>query len=197
MLLLLCALSASIAGQLGLSAGIERTANDPFVIRRGPRLGASWSPRPTVRFGLSGAWYPNLGEADLQPVTRQFVEELRVAPDISRMMAHARAELWVLPFVHPIGRFQAATGAYAGFGAMYTEDDLEILIPNDDPEALATRDQLHPSTTWGLCSELGGDRVRGRLRIERTTYIETISSVWLEMKGNMIVALEVTVWPGS
>jgi hypothetical protein len=197
MLLLLCALSAGIAGQLGVSAGAERTANDPFVIRRGARVGVSWAPTPTVRFGLSGAWFPNLGEADLQPTTRQFVEELHLAPDISRMMAQARAELWVLPFVHPIGRLRAATGAYTGFGGVYTQEDLEWFIPLDDPEQIATRDQLHPTTTWGLCSELGNDRVRGRLRIERTTYIETVSSIWLQMKGNLIVALELSVWTGS
>jgi len=193
--ILLC--SATLAGQLGLSAGLEHNGNDVFIRRFGPRVGAAWASGPHLRVGASAAWYPSRGEGDWTPLSHTLSDDYHFLPDISRMTAQGRAELWVLPFVHPIGTLNAYTGAYAGVGAVATREDLEAFHSEDDPAALATERQLHPTTTWGLCTELGGEVVRGRLRFERTTYIETVWGVALEMKKNMLWALEVSVWLGS
>jgi hypothetical protein len=195
--LFLIVISTALAGQVGLSAGAELTSNDPFLTRTGPRVGVARSLGPHLRIGASGAWYPNRGTRDWNAVTQQLEEDYHLLPDLSRMVAHGRGELWVLPLVHPVGRLQAHTGAFVGLGAMATEDDLEALHAEGDPYGEATRSQVHPASTWGLCSELGTDRVRGRLRAERTTYLETVSSYVLEMKGNMLWGLEVTVWLGE
>ncbi len=197
MITFLCVLSSALAGQVGLTGGMEFTGNDPFVVRAGPRLGLEFAPRPQLRFGLSGAYYPDFGEGNWTPLTSQMVNENHIAPDISLMTAQARGELRVVPFIHRIGILEAHTGAYGGLGVVHTEDDLEALQQEDDPWALATASQNHPTATWGVFSEVGGDTVRGRLRFERTTYVETVSSLTLEMKSTLLWALEVTVWLGE
>ena len=197
MLALLCILSTAMAGQVGLTGGMEFTGNDPFVTRRGHRIGVEYAPRPQVRFGLSGAWYPDLGEGNWTPLTSQLVTENHIAPDISLMPGQVRGTPRVVPFIPPTGILEAHTGAYGALGAVHTEDDLEALQQVDDPWAQATASQNHPTATWGVFSEIGGDTVRGRLRFERTTYIEAVSSTTLEMKSNMMWALEVTVWLGN
>lgn len=197
MLTLLCLLSTATAAQFGLSGGMEFTGNDPFVQRTGHRLGMELAPRPQVRLGISGAFYPDQGEADWTALTSQLVNHNHIAPDISRMTAMGRAELRVVPFVHPLGILEAHTGAYGALGLVHTEDDLEALQAVGDPYAEATASQNHPCATWGAFSEIGGDTVRGRLRFERTTYLETVGSTTLEMKSTMLWALEVTVWLGN
>ncbi len=197
MLALLCLISTTLAGQVGLTGGMEWVGNDPFLRRSGHRIGAEYALNRHLRAGISGAFYPDLGQADWTPLTDRLVRDYHISPDLSPMTLAGRFELRVAPFVHRIGILEAHTGGYVGLGAVVTRDDLEALQAEGETRYEATQDQLHPSTTWGLFSEVGGDTVRGRLRLERTTYLETVASTIIEMKGTMLWSLEVTVWLGS
>ena len=84
--------------QLGLALGGEVSANDPFVVRRGPSLGAELRPIPVLGVGLAAAWYPDLGQADWTALTRRLVFEQSVTPDLSRMLGRQQLALSAYPF---------------------------------------------------------------------------------------------------
>ena len=124
MLALLCILSTAMAGQVGLTGGMEFTGNDPFVTRRGHRIGVEYAPRPQVRFGLSGAWYPDLGEGNWTPLTSQLVTENHIAPDISLMTGQVRGTLRVVPFIVTLGTLLLVRGLAKGLA-----DEQKIDVP--------------------------------------------------------------------
>ncbi len=188
--------SSALGGQVGLSGGAELVANDPFLRTIGDHWSLEYAPRPHVRFGASLSHYPDLGELGWKPLTEQLVNEAHVSPDLSRMRTQVQLVTRIMPFINAVGKLEAQTGFHAGMGLVRTIDDLEALQQQGDPYAMATEKQLHPSTVFGLSSELGGDVVRGRVRIEWLSYVEVVSSTTLEMKNALLLAGEVTVWLG-
>jgi len=67
-------------------------------------------------------------------------------------------------------------------------DDLEIIGATDDPPALGTQYQLHPTARYGGGARIVlGLNVAIRAEDRSLVYFETISGTVLEMKNNMLV----------
>jgi outer membrane beta-barrel protein len=132
-------------------------------------------------------------DPDLKPLSKQLLTKNSVSPDISKLTAHGSVGLAYSPIYGKaaVGSKIIAFDVYTHFGAGFTmtQDDLEAL--NEDatsPEAIATANQVHPTTVFG-----GGARVAfskslaARLEVKSMSYIEVINSSTLEMKNNLIV----------
>ncbi|MFH1466180.1 MAG: hypothetical protein ABIO70_17475 [Pseudomonadota bacterium] len=184
---------ASSAASVLLTVGPEAVTNDPFLHRYGLSTGVELEPTPLVRVGLSGAFYPDRHDRDWKPLTTQLVENNHISPDLSPMLGRAQGVIRVLPLRMGLGKLTCTTGFGAGAGVVYTSDDLEALQQEEDLYAQATENQLHPALLYGLSSEIGGTWVRGRVRIERFTYIETVFSTTLEHKANLFAALDLVI----
>jgi hypothetical protein len=98
------------------------------------------------------------------------------------------------------GSWWGAVDLFGGFGVTKTVDDLVALGTDEtDLEAVATKEQWHPSPNWGiayqLVREVGSDTaIGGRFRWDHFMYIETINSTTLEMKDSGFIGLEAVLW---
>ena len=85
------------------------------------------------------------------------------------------------------------TGLHAGVGVVFTRDDLQALQAENDPTALQTQEQRHPTAISGLHAEVRTDYVVGlRVKYENVRYIEVVNSTTLEMKSYRFAGMEVT-----
>jgi len=181
--------------EVGPSVGL--VANDPFLNRY--IVGGVFDYHVTEIFAVEAqlGYSPILGEGvddpDLTPLSKQLIRENSVSPDISKLTAHGSLGLAYSPIYGKaaVGSRIIAFDIYGHFGAGFTmtQDDLDTLGEEGEaPEALATANQVHPTTVFG-----GGARVAftksmaARAEVKSMSYIETISSNRLEMKNNLIV----------
>lgn len=162
---------------LFVEAGAEAVMNDPFHQVAGLQVGAGVAWLPWLRTGVAGGVYPDLGSTSYKPVTRQIIEQNNVVPDLSPILARGLLRATVLPVRVESDGLTGTVGAEIGVGAVFTRDDLELLDKEDDPDALAVERQWHAATSFGAVGELRG-RVHGlTLRVERTSYVETVEDV--------------------
>ncbi len=187
--LLLCLAGADAA--MESSAGFEIATGNPYLRSRGLALGSDYRPRAMLRLGISATRYIYAGqEPGWTPLTEQLVEKNHVSPDLTRMLWRARAVVGFDPVRTGIGSLTANTGLHAGFGVTRTRDDLEALQQQGDPDAQATQTQLQPTMVYGLSSSLGGERLRGRLAVERIRFTDTVSSTTVENQSYLAFRLE-------
>jgi len=179
-------------GRFELTPDIAFVTNDPFLNRYivGASLGYHFTEIFEVEANLG--FSPDLGEADWKPLTSQLVENNHVSPDLSPLTLFGSGSFLFSPIYgkvavgHRIINFDIF-GLF-GMGAVLTSDDLEALQAEDEPDAIATANQTHPTTNFGgglrvILGESVALRVEGRSLV----YIETVSSVTLEMKNNFIL----------
>ncbi len=183
------------------SLGYEAVTNDPFVFRRGLRLAVGADLGAWVGLELSGSAYPVLGRGDYNAVTRRLVDELHVAPDISRIVAAGRAGLVAWPVRTGKGRARARVGAGVGAALFHTWDDLdawdtEQASPETNDLTEYTR-QTHP----GIYGEVRAEGWRGpvglRVRLETSWYREAIDADTREDKRPLWLGVEVVWRPGG
>lgn len=175
--------------------GYDYTSNDPFVRRRGLHVGGGVAVNGVVSFDLSFHGYPDLGEADWTPLTRQLVNEMRISPDISKIVRRTDMVVRVAPLSRRWEWVEVRTGLHGGVGLVYTVDDLEALQAQDDPQAMSTESQRHPSAIMGVHAEVRTDYVVGlRVKLESLRYTEVVNGTTLETKNNRMVGMEVTTW---
>jgi outer membrane beta-barrel protein len=167
--------------------------NDPFINRY--LLGASVAHHFTEVFAveLVSSFSPDFGRGDWKPITEQLVEENQVSPDISKILFYGNLNFQFSPIygkVSVLGRRIVNFDLFGTFGTglVYTRDDLEALQAEDDPDAIATQAQYHPTTNFGggfriILNENLAIRLEGRSMI----YVETVKSTTLEMKNNFML----------
>ncbi len=167
--------------------------NDPFINRY--LLGAGISHHLTEVFAIEliGSFSPDFGNGDWKAITRQLVEENQVSPDISKILFYANVNFQFSPIygkVAVLGRTIVNFDVFGTFGTgvVFTSDDLEALQAEDDPVAVATQNQYHPTTNFGggfriLLTPNIAFRIEGRSMV----YIETVKSLNLEMKNNFLL----------
>lgn len=185
-------------GRWELSPHAAFVSNDPFLNRY--IVGAGVGYHITEIFAIEGMidFSPDLGEGDWKPLTTQLVNENNVSPDISKLTYFGEASFVFSPIYGKAalrGRNIINFDIYGkfGMGATATSDDLEALQAEGKPTAVATQNQVHPTTNFG-----GGARVvfnqNVALRVEGRSmiYIETVDSDTLEMKNNFIIQAAVS-----
>ena len=167
--------------------------NDPFINRY--LLGAGISHHLTEVFAveLIGSFSPDFGRGDWKAITDQLVEENQVSPDISKILFYGNINFQFSPIygkVAVMGRTIVNFDVFGSFGTglVYTRDDLEALQAQEDPAAVATQNQYHPTTNFGagfriLLNPNIAVRIEGRSMV----YVETVKSTTLEMKNNFLL----------
>jgi len=178
------------------AVGAEQVFNDPFVSQTGARAAFRFAPSPWVELEVAAGTFISLGvggcgDPDWSALTCQMLEVSDVSPDIAKMGAWGRLAVGVVPFRIGEGRWRSAAGAFVGVEALATNDDLVALQAVGEPAALATENQVHPVTVWGVFGEAGGRHMALRLRFEVRRYVETVNSTILESKMPMTLGAEV------
>lgn len=194
-------------GRYEVGPSIGFVANDPFLNRY--ILGAVIDYHLTEIFALEAqlGYAPILGQGgcddpDWKSLSCQLLEKNSVSPDISRLTAHGSFGLAYSPIYGKaaVGRRIIAFDIYGNFGigATQTTDDLVALQAENEPAAIATQDQWHPTTVIGGGARVAfSEGVAARLEVKSMTYIETVNSSTLEMKNNLIVQANVSFFfPG-
>lgn len=190
-------------GEITPYAGV--ITNDPFLRRI--LFGASLGYHLTEVFELelNGSYSPTFGTdgvGDYKPVTRQITAENAVAPELSRLTAHATLNFNFSPFYGKVatrGRGAIIFDIYGLFGAgiAYTIDDLKITNSEGQDFAEATRAQVHPALSFGGGLRIAFNRtVALRFEARSLSYIGTFESTSLELKNNLALMLGASFFVG-
>jgi outer membrane beta-barrel protein len=137
-------------GRYEAAPHIGFVTNDPFVNRY--LVGAGLTYHVTEIFGveLSGTFSPDFGDADRKPITDQIIEFNEVTPDISKIQFYVNGNFQFSPIYGKVavGRGKIIVfdvfGLF-GTGVVNTRDDLAALGATENPAALATESQFHPT----------------------------------------------------
>ncbi len=181
-------------GRFEVVPNVAFVTNDPFLNRYIVGAGMGYHFTEIFEAEVNLGFSPILGEADWKSLTHQLVENNHVSPDLSPLTYFGNATFVFSPIY---GKVALSNGriipfdifAAFGMGVVRTSDDLEALQREGEPDALATANQVHPTTNFGgglriVLSESMAVRLEGRSLV----YIETVSSTTLEMKNNFILS---------
>ena len=180
-------------GRFELTPNLAFVTNDPFLNRYIIGAGMAYHPTEIFALELNIGFSPDLGEADWKPLTKQLVDNNKVSPDLSPLTYFGNACFEFSPIYGKVAvsgkkiiHFDMF-GAF-GMGAVRTAEDLVNLQTQDDPQALATQFQVHPTTNFGGGARIiFGESMALRIEGRSLVYIETVNSVTLEMKNNFIM----------
>ena len=187
-------------GRYELSPHVGMVTNDPYVNRYLLGAAVTFHPSEVLGVELTGFWSPTLGELDYKLVPKQIITDYLQQYQISRLRYGATADLQFAPF---FGRvvFGPETVALfdlyglVGTGVVNTVDDLVALQKTQDPAAIATRNELHPTLDFGVGLRLTfTETVAIRLEWRQLSYIEVWESTTLEMKNTATVFTRVSVF---
>jgi len=187
--------------ELGLGAGF--VTNDPFINRYIARFDATYHFTEVASIQVEGAFSPDFGRGDWKPITKQIIEENQVTPDISKIESYGNLTLQFAPIYGKV----AAPGnkiinfdiyGLFGGGIVNTRDDLEALQAENDPIALATQNQTHPTLNFGAGSRIVfGKNIAVRFEGRGLSYIEVLEGINLEMKNNFILQTSISYFLGK
>ncbi len=179
-------------GRFELTPNVAFVTNDPFLNRYIVGAGLGYHATEIFEIEANLGFSPDLGEADWKPLTKQLVDNNHVSPDLSPLTYFGNATFAFSPIYGKVAVGPKIVnfdifGAF-GMGVVRTADDLEALQQQDDPYALATQFQLHPTTNFGGGLRIiFGESIALRIEGRSLVYIETVSSTTLEMKNNFIL----------
>ena len=181
-----------------ISPHLAFVANDPFLNRYIFGVGVGYSL--TEVFAIEGMldYSPDLGDADWKPLTTQLVTKNSVSPDISKLGAFGSLCFVYSPIYGKaaiLGRNIVNFDIYGkfGFGATQTKDDLTALDAVNDPKAISTQTQIHPTSNFGAGARvIFNNTTAARLEGRSMIYIETVNATTLEMKNNFLIQMSVS-----
>jgi hypothetical protein len=170
--MLTAAAFAAPPGTLEGFAGLDTTMNDPFLVRRGARIGGAWRPLPALGFSAAVAAYPNLGQTDLRGAARTLMDQNELVPSISRVMQTGMLGVEATPIRTVFERTETALRFGLGGGGVRTVDDLALSNIENAPEANADRDEILPAWTWSISAETLRAGHGIRVRAAQIRYVE-------------------------
>jgi outer membrane beta-barrel protein len=186
--------------------GLGFVANDPFLNRYIIYGVGDYHITEIFAVEIQVGYAPILGQGgendpDWKPLSKQLLLKNSVSPDISKLTAHGSAGLAFSPIYGKaaVGRNIIAFDIYGSFGLgiTATSDDL-VALQNDGAEAVATENQVHPTTNIGAGARVAfNEGLAVRVEGKSMSYIETVNSTTLEMKNNFVVQANVSFFfPG-
>jgi len=201
-MLWMMAAGAALAADGSLAMGAEFTWNDPYTRTSGLRLTAATEPLPWLRAGVSAGAYLSGAEQVRTRLSAQLLEEHELALHVSPMLARGLGEVTWIPVRSQGERLRESLGFTMGFGAVFTDDDTEVLgIYPGDAEHRSTYEahdrELHPATQLGLVGELRGEVWGLRLRLERVRYVEIFGAEYAPDRAPTWLGVEAAWYPGS
>lgn len=176
---------------LGVSLGYEQNVNDPFLVRRGLRLDLDLDVGRWWGLSLSGGAYTQL--ADITATGQGLIDD-GVAPDLSRIRQRGTLNARFIPLRGQSGALRTSLALFGGGGVVHTVDDLVLIDATEDPAAVRTANQLHPTYTFGISGDIRGERWGARARVERSHYTEVVWGTVEETKNDLWVGLSVGRW---
>lgn len=121
----------------------------------------------------------------------------KITSDFTAPKASASAMLLFSPINGEVFRPTSTSFAVdvgAGFGVLHTVDDLDALQATDDPVAIATESQWHPTLNWTMGPRVAlSSRWEARLRLSGSTWVETFEGVNLTLDSRMHGSFAVAV----
>ncbi|MBN1335247.1 MAG: outer membrane beta-barrel domain-containing protein [Deltaproteobacteria bacterium] len=181
-------------GRFEVLPNVAFVTSDPFLNRYIVGVGLGYHLTEIFETEVNLGFSPILGEADWKPLTKQLIENNHISPDLSPLTYFGNATFLFSPIYGKValtnGRIVPFDifGAF-GMGVVRTSDDLEALQQEGEDPALATANQIHPTTNFGGGLRIVlGDSMAVRIEGRSLVYIETVSSTTLEMKNNFILS---------
>ena len=163
----------TLAQMTSFSTGFEWVANNPFVHQRGLRTALMVEATPWLSSYLSVGVSPNFGEADWTALTRELVDNNRIAPDISRIASRGMLMTRWMP-IHTQGKVSSTLGLATGVGLVHTVDDLAIIQSQDRPQYQTSARQLHLGNAWSIDAEVRRENLGFRVRYDLSSFRERI-----------------------
>ncbi|MFH1466782.1 MAG: outer membrane beta-barrel domain-containing protein [Pseudomonadota bacterium] len=186
-------------GRFEASPAVAFVTNDPFLNRYIGNVGLGYHATEIFEIEANVGFSPNLHDGDWKSLTTQLVENNHVSPDLSPLVFFGSGSFVFSPIYgkvavgHRIINFDIY-GAF-GMGFVLTQDDLEALQQEEDEYAIATANQIHPTTNFGGgLRVILGESLALRLEGRSLVYIETVSSTTLEMKNNFLLQLSASLF---
>jgi hypothetical protein len=165
---------------IGVHVGPETTLNDPFLVRRGFRLGVELQPIRLLGVEWSAAGYPSLGQADWAYITKQLVNENQVTPDLSPITWRTQASLTLVPIHQWLSpTVQSSLRISAGGGIVHTEDDLDA-TQDSSQIAQAVQQQNHAQFVAGIAADVRWRHYGLRWHLDMEQYTETIGTAQVQ-----------------
>ena len=192
--------TTAFAGDLSASGGVGGVVNDPFLKRNLLSAGIQYRPesqasdRSQVAFGADLSFSPDLGEQDYKDLTTVLIDDLNIAPDISRINYAVRFHGMIFPGHYTSGDIETTVGFGASVGAVRTSDSLQALdVDTGNERAVVTQNQIHPCSGTVMMGEIWKGDKGLRLRMDQILYVEVVNATTLEMKNNLAVQIEAMV----
>lgn len=194
-------------GRTELALGAGLVTNDPFIYRYLIDMDATYHFTEVAALQVGIGYSPDLGQGDWKPITKQIVNNNRVAPDISKIQFYTDLTVQFAPIYGKV----AAPGntiinfdifGLFGTGLVNTVDDLESLQVNEtDPRfAVAQRTQVqwHPTLNYGAGARVVfGKSIALRIEGRGMSFVEVIEGTQLEMKNNVMLLANVSYFLGG
>lgn len=182
--------------RVALSVGADGVFNDTFQDSVAARVGVHLAPVPWVEVGASFSYAP---EWPFEPasgmLSKNLPEQLRVSPDISRIVMNGQAVVRVRALSYQSGAWTVGMGALGGAALVNTQDDDKALqVDPSDPYFTDSANQIHLGSVIGAYFDIQRRHFGVRARVEHMTYSETINAVTLEHKSTGFLGAEVFVW---
>ena len=178
------------ASDISFGPELATVINDPFLQRYifGVNVAKPVFSMSSVDYMIHLAYSPDLGKTDWRPLTTELVEGSSISPDLSKIIGIATFSLSYDLFTLSDGIFSMDFAAIGGLGMVRTNDDLESLQKEGDPQAISTQNQFHSAVTGGFLMNIQSDTLKPTLMISMKScrFIETIDGTTLEMKNNLI-----------
>jgi hypothetical protein len=134
------------------------------------------------------AFRVGLPDDNWKPITDQMVNETgrcgRAVPAIVQWNGLGNATLTFVPLDGTVGERSFTVRLSVGSGLARTRDDLKALQAEDEPEAVATERQWHPTLDLGAALRVElSERASLQLSVAHAGWIETIDGTDLEKSG--------------
>jgi outer membrane beta-barrel protein len=194
-------------GRFEFGPSVGFVTNDPFLNRYIIGIVSDYHLTEVLAVEAQLSYAPILGsggveDPDWKPLSKQLLEENKVSPDISKLTTAGSLGIAYAPIYGKaaVGRGIIAFDIYGhfGLGFVQTSDDLVALQAQDDPAAIATQNQTHPTTVFGGGARIAfNETLAVRVEGKSMSYIETISSTTLEMKNNVILQANASFFLGG
>ena len=189
-MLLFLSLLPSFADQA--EVGVSFIANDPFIRQKSISLAYGGSLSNHVVYQLNANYFLDLGSADYTPVSRFLMDNLSVAPDMSKLDWNTFLSVGIEPLNFSFDNIRSCFGVMIGAGVIQTKDDMDsVQADEEDVRFLSTQIQTHPLAVWTMYSSINFENWGISFHFDAYNYLEGILGAYTENKNPQVMSVRV------